>query len=248
MLVVGKTKETNDNATLLTVEKAIIDGGIPVTKTFKNSTEDLVLECDTTDPRDKLNDIVASKDDIQTKTMSMKRPSFTIVGLSKSITKDEVVNQLVSQNQFIKSFSMANDIKKHIGIFDVRSTRANPSVFQAFAAVSDVLREGLRNYKDKVVICLMNCKVYDRYHTKSCNNCQPYAHYYQDCVKCTLDHPTNSYEDTTRKCINCSKTGISEVDHAAYDHKCPSLLNHLQKKGEQDNKRLNWRTHMGDHQ
>ena len=175
LLVVNKTQVTNGNATLQMVEKAIIENGIPVTKTFKNNTGDLVLVCDTADPRDKLNDIIASKNDIQTKTMSKKSPSVATVGLSKSITKDEVVDQMVSQNQFIKSFSMANDIKKHIEIFDVRSTRANPSVFQAFAAVSEVLREGLRNYKDKVVIGLMNCKVYDRYHTKRCNNCQAYG-------------------------------------------------------------------------
>ena len=160
---------------------------------------------------------------------------------------------MVSQNQFIKSFSVANDIKKHIEIFDVRSTRANPSVFQAFAAVSHVLREGLRNYKDKVVIGLMNCKVYDRYHTKRCNNWQAYGHYYKDCptpnthccAKCSLEHPTNSCDDTTRKCINFTKTGISEVDHAAYDHNCPSLLNHLQTMKGQYKKHLNWRKHMG---
>ena len=266
LLVVNKTQVTNGNATLQMVEKAIIDNGIPVTKIFKNNMGDLVLVYDTADSRDKLNDIIASKDDIQTKTMSKKRPSITTVGLSKSITKDEVVDQMVSQNQFIKSFSMANDIKKHIEIFDVRSTRANPSVFQAFAAVREVLREGggggqrgvlregLRNYEDKVAIGLMNCKVYDRYHTKRCNNCQAYDHYYKDCpipnthccAKCSLEHPTNSYDDT-RKCINCTKTGISEVDHAAYDHNCPSLLNHLQKMKEQYKKHLNWRKHMGDH-
>ena len=149
---------------------------------------------------------------------------------------------------------MANNINEHIEIFDVKPTRSNPSVFQVFASVSEVLRKGFRNYKDKVVIGLMNCRIYDRFHCKRCNNCQGYGHYYKDCpspdvhccAKCSLDHATNTCTATTRKCINCTKAGITESYHAAYDHNCPSLLSLIDKKKKSNERHLNMRTHERD--
>ena len=72
---------------------------------------------------------------------------------------------------------MVNDLKDHIEIHDVKPTRAKPSVYQAFASVSEALRKGFSNYKDKVTIGLQTCKIYDRFHVKRCNNCQGLGHY-----------------------------------------------------------------------
>ena len=84
---------------------------------------------------------------------------------------------------------MANNIEDHIDIFDVKPTRSTPSAFTAVSealravsealravseslrAVSEALRAGLKTYRDKVVIGVMNCKIYDRYHIKKCNHC-----------------------------------------------------------------------------
>ena len=132
----------------------------------------------------------------------------------------------------------------HIEVFDVKPTRSNPSVFQVFASVSEVLREGLSCYIDKVVIGLMSCKIYDRYNLKRCNNCQEHGHYYKACPKpgeqCSLSHPTNTcHQPNILKCINFTKAGISETSHAAYDYNCASLKKELEKKTDQNNKRLN---------
>lgn len=257
ILVVNKVHEANSDSTFVSVEKTIVDNNIPVTKTFKNTSGELVLVCDTVDSRDKLNNLIASNDDeIQTKIINRKKPSITIVGLSTSYKKEEIVNQLVSQNQFVKHFAMANNIDDHIEIFDVKPTRSNPLVYQAFAAVSETLRAGLRSFRDKVVIGVMNCRIYDRYHIRRCNNCQCYGHYYKECptpndhccAKCSLDHQTNVCTVTTsKKCINCSKAGIEESDHASYDHNCPSLLKITEKMKNRNDKNLNLRMHKGDH-
>ena len=117
-----------------------------------------------------------------------------------------------------------------------------------------MLRAGFKRYKDKVVIGVENCKIYDRYHIKRCNNCQGNGHYYKECPmpnihccsKCTLNHPTNTCTGiTSKKCTNCSKAGINESDHAAYDHNCPSLQKNIEKKKIQNNKNLNSRMHKG---
>ena len=222
MLIINNICEADNDS----VEKAIVDNAIPVTKSFKNNDGGLVLICETTDTRDKLKDIIAStNEDIQLKAVLKKKPSITIVGLNKCYTKKEITNQLVNQNQFVKHFSMANNINEHIEIHNVKPTRSNTSVYQVFASVSEVLRKGLRNYKDKVVIGLTNCKIYDRFHIKRCNNCHGHGHYYKDCptpnvhscAKCSLEHPTNTCSVTDMKsrtsnqhvqCYCCSVTDM----------------------------------------
>ena len=119
----------------------------------------------------------------------------------------------------------------------MKSTRAKPSVFQAFASVSDTLRKGLSNYKDKVTIGLLSCIVYDRFHVKRCNNCQGLGHYYKDCptpneprcAKCSLNHATSSCESTDSKCVNCERAG-NVGNHATYNPKCPLLISEVEKK------------------
>ena len=221
------------------IEKVIIDNGIPVTKSYRNNTGALVLECDNPDTREKLKTAIASSaEPVQMKSLSGKKPSVTIVGLSKQYSKEEIINQIVSQNQFVKYFSSANDIKEHIEIHDVKPTKAKPLVFQAFATVSESLRKGFANYKDKVTVGLTNCKIYDRFHVKRCNNCQELGHFYKECptpdvascAKCSLGHSTNSCVSESRKCKNCVKAGIENHEHATFDPKCPTLLKIVEKK------------------
>ena len=139
-----------------------------------------------------------------------------------------------------------NNINDHIEIHDIKPTRANASVYQAFASVSQALRKGFHNYNNKVVIGLTNCKIYDRYHIKRCNNCQGNGHYYKECTtpnvpccaKCSLAHSTNSCNATDMKCINCCKAGKDDCQHAAYDPNCPTRLSLLEKKKESNKNRM----------
>ena len=249
MLVVNNAQEVNES-----VEKAIVENSIPVTKSFKDNSGNLVVVCDTTDSRDKLQNIIATTSgNIEMKSVTKKKPSITIVGLSKKYTKEEVVTQIVSQNQYVKHFSTINDINQHIEVHDVKPTRSKPNVFQVFASVSEVLRKGFRNYNDKVTIGLTSCKIYDRFHVKRCNNCQGLGHYYKECptpaisccAKCGKNHATNTCNVTVNKCINCSKAG-TESNHAAFDPKCPTLVAAVEKKKKANEKNLNMqRTTMG---
>lgn len=244
LLVVNNIEESNNGS----IEKVIVDNGIPVTNSYRNSMGALVLECDDPASREKLRTAIASSStEAQMKSIQGKKPSVTIVGLSQQYSKEEVINQIVSQNQFVKHFSTVNDIKEHIEIHDIKPTRAKPSVFQAFASVSESLRKGFANYKDKVTVGLTSCKVYDRYHVKRCNNCQGLGHFYKDCPKptepscgkCGLDHATNGCESTDRKCVNCEKEGEADLNHATFDPKCPTLMKLIEKKKKSQETHLN---------
>ena len=221
-----------------TVEKAIVENGIPVTNSYTNNSGKLVVVCENLESRNELQRIIASSNEnVEMKPVTKKKPSITIVGLSRDYSKEEIINQLVSQNQHIRQFTTVNDINEHIEIHDVKPTRARPTIFQAFASVSETLRKGFNNYKDKVTVGLTSCKIYDRHHVKRCNNCQGIGHYYKECptpeeprcAKCSLEHPTNSCTAIESKCINCSKEG-KESNHKAYDPKCPALLCEIEKK------------------
>ena len=247
MLVLNNAQEVNES-----VEKAIVENSIPVTKSFKNNSGKLVVVCDTQDSRDKLQNIIAtSSGNIEMKPVTRKKPSVTIVGLSKKYTKEEVVNQIVSQNQFVKHFSTVNDINEHIEIHDVKPTRAKTSVFQVFASVSETLRKGFRNYNDKITIGLTNCRIYDRFHVKRCNNCQVLGHYYKECptpavsccAKCGKNHSTNTCNTNEIKCINCSKAGV-DSNHTAFDPKCLTLMAAVDKKKKSNEKVLNTQRSM----
>ena len=243
MLVLDNTEIVSD-----LVEKAIVRNSIPVKKSFKNNSGKLCVVMDDQDARDKLRNVMATQvENIEMKSVTRKKPSVTIVGLSKLHTKEEVIQLIVSQNQYVKQFATVNNIDDHIEIHDIKATRSKPSVFQAFASVSEALRKGFRNFNDKVTIGLTSCKIYDRFHVKRCNNCQGLGHYYKECptpdtpccAKCGLDHATNTCSSTTSKCVNCTKAGKTATDHTAYDPKCPVLQIEVEKKKKSSDINLN---------
>ena len=141
---------------------------------------------------------------------------------------------LVMQNQFIKKFSAVNKIDEHINIHVIKPLKNKPTVFQILASVSPVLRDGLRIHKDKVVIGLLPCKIYDRKQVRRCNNCQKFGHFAKECPtlddpkcgKCGEDHRTDSCSSENRKCINCVRGNLPDTNHAAFYYKCPCVIKH----------------------
>ena len=154
-----------------------------------------------------------------------------------------------TQNQHIKQFSTVNKINEHFEIHDIKPTRSNKTVFQVFASVSEILREGLQRFDDKVTIGLVKCKIYDRFHVKRCNNCQGLGHYYKECptpqetccAKCSQKHASKTCTVTQVKCINCTKLK-KPANHTAFDPKCPCLAEQVDKM-----KNLNLKRKMGVH-
>ena len=138
---------------------------------------------------------------------------------------------LVKQNDFIRKFTVANNIDDHFKVLSIRPTKKNPNLFQVFASVSPVLRDGITQFRNKLTLGLTSCKVYDQYHIKRCNKCQHFGHYSKDCqsqenhcAKCGEDHATNTCTSSNQKCINCVRSGTGTQDHSAFDINCPSML------------------------
>ena len=215
------------------VEKTVVENQIPLKETFTNRTGDLVLVCESTEQRDELKNLVHNaKQDISMTTPKAKEHSITIVGMCREYSAEEVKNLIKQQNFLIKRFAEANNLDEHLKVHSVKPTRNNGENFQAFASVSQTLREGFKKGRDKLIIGVTSCKIYDRTQTKRCNTCQRFGHFMANCPtpenfscgKCAGDHSTNVCSSVERGCVNCKRNGTEYLSHSAFYHKCPSLL------------------------
>ena len=235
LLVVKKDENPEaEKSNMKMIETAVINKRIPVNKSFKDRKGDLVVVCKTTEARDELKkQVSALNNNIEMKTPREKRPTISIVGLNENYKNEEVVDMLVQQNTFMNQFSESNNIADHINVFAVKPLRDKPNVYQAFARISVVLREGFKSFNNKITLGLSTCKIYDQYHVKRCNNCQDLGHYFKNCpnqdvhicAKCGLNHSTRECTSSTRKCVNCTKRTLpeGECNHSADDQACPTI-------------------------
>ena len=248
VLVINKATDSTINKTnTKLIEKTVVDSRIPVKKAYKNKEGNLVVVCESEESRNSLKQKVsASNANIEMRSPKENRPVISIVGLTRKFDSEEVIDLLMKQNHFLRQFSMNNEINDHIKVFNVKPLRENQEVYQAFARVSKVVRQGFRTFNDKVTMGLSTCKIYVQYHVKRCNNCQGFGHFYKNCpnpdspicAKCGDSHSTKNCSALHIKCSNCIKDDINsqESEHRADDPNCPSFCKQQQKI--KDN--LNW--------
>ena len=247
VLVISKAESFQQNTeNREVIEKVVMENEIPLRETYKNRDGDLVLVCTNQEARDKLQNVVEEVNPgINMNTPKSKQKPITIVGLPKAYKEKEIVDLLLLQNDFIKTFAIANKIEDHVKVHVVKPLRNNQEVYQVFASVSPILRDGMERYKNKIVIGLSSCKVYDRSQTKRCNNCQHYGHFAKDCPtpdepicgKCSGDHRTDGCNSHETKCINCVRKNCNDTNHAAYDHRCPTLKDYEKNFAERNTDR-----------
>ena len=238
VLIINKSLDSEtDKTNKEIVENAVIESRIPIKKSFKSMNGNLVVVCDSAESRDALKTQLSTVNSgIETRSPSENRSVISIVGLTKSYTKEEVV-ELLKQNYFLGQFAENNDIKEHIKVLAVKPLKGREDVFQAFARVSKIVRQGFKTFNDKITMGITTCKIYDQYNVKRCNNCQGFGHFYKECqtpetkvcANCGDDHATKDCVSTTKHCVNCAKSGATDCEHRSDDPKCPSLSQEQEK-------------------
>ena len=136
VLVIKRAEEEDRNVQNHNfIENTLMNHNIPVTKSFKSKSGDLLVVCESKDARDQIKDLVSTTNqDIKFATPQEMRSSISIVGLSKEYNKDEVFHILPMQ------FTVSNKIEDHVTIYAIRPLKNNPSRFQIFASVSPAFR------------------------------------------------------------------------------------------------------------
>ena len=240
VLVISSSSDSEkDQEAQELIERVVVENEISLKESHKSKDGDLVLVCESKTARDELKDLVQTADvELKINSPNGKQIPITLVGLPKNYDHDEILKMLSTQNEFIKMFKIQNDINEHFKIHVVKPCRNKPSVHQVFASVSTVFRDGLKNNKDKVIIGVTMCKVYERQTTKRCNNCQLYGHFTKECPtrqvpicgKCSESHRTDHCSSDDRKCVNCLRNNAEELDHPVFYHGCPSLIKYQEEQ------------------
>ena len=237
-LIISKENDESKNAeTHKVIERVLIENEISLAESRQSKEGNLVLTCESRSARDELKNLVLeANQEITMSSPKTKQQSITIVGLPNDSTKEEVMKSIITQNEFIKQFSLMNKIDDHITIHVIKPLRNKPTVFQVFASVSKVLRDGLSYHKDRIIVGLMSCKIYDRHQVMRCNNCQHFGHFAKACPtpeepfcgKCSENHRTDSCEKYERKCINCVRSENGDCNHAVTYHGCPAVIKQIE--------------------
>ena len=238
VLIINKAQDVEtDKANKEMVETSVIESKIPVKKSFQSKNGNLVVVCNSSESRDTLkNQLTAANRALEMRSPGENRSVISIVGLTRNYNKEEVI-ELLKQNYFLGQFAENNNLEDHIKVISVKPLKGKDDVFQAFARVSKVIRQGLKTFKDKITMGITTCKIYDQFNVKRCNNCQGYGHFYKDCptpetnvcANCGNDHSTKDCTSTAENCVNCSKAGKSDCEHRSDDPKCPTLCQQQEK-------------------
>ena len=238
VLIINKAQDVEtDKANKEMVETSVIESKIPVKKSFQSKNGNLVVVCNSSESRDTLkNQLTAANRALEMRSPGENRSVISIVGLTRNYNKEEVI-ELLKQNYFLGQFAENNNLEDHIKVISVKPLKGKDDVFQAFARVSKVIRQGLKTFKDRITMGITTCKIYDQFNVKRCNNCQGYGHFYKDCptpetnvcANCGNDHSTKDCTSTAKNCVNCSKAGKSDCEHRSDDPKCPTLCQQQEK-------------------
>ena len=243
MMVIKKDSDgkTADDEKL---EKACVDNGISVIKTFKlKNSEDKAVIVKSKGDLVKLHDnLKHSLPAHELNDVSARTPRITVVGLPREYGKEELADMIIRQNHGIEAVfhgSIASDEDKMLEVVAVVPLLKNPSVFRAIVKVSNLIRSVIAKQGDRVCAGLQSrCRVYDSFFVLRCYNCQKLGHHSSDCKldqvcgHCAKDHKTSDCptrnDPLSARCANCTTRGDakSEADlkHPASDSTCPLMV------------------------
>ncbi|CAH0552453.1 unnamed protein product [Brassicogethes aeneus] len=157
-------------------------------------------------------------------------PRIRLVGMSEKLSEDVLLSYLTNQNKFI--FNEISECK----VIKIWPTKNNKNIYQAVLQVDSTTYNKLMSVsKDKLLVGLNYCSVYDSVYVLRCFKCNGFNHLSKDCSnqnnscpRCAQEHLLEECKatDTELKCINCTnlnninKSLKLEVSHAVWDSKC----------------------------
>lgn len=200
--------------------KNVRDGGVLIGCSSEEETHK--LKC-------LVNDKLSCNYDIN--ELDTLKPRIKIVGLTDKHDEDVLIMYLKKQNKQI--FHDNSTIK----VLDISSLKRNKSLYQVKISL-DVNSYNRAMHESSLFVGYDCCTIYDAVELRVCYKCCGFSHLAKNCnrdtkcPKCSNDHGVNECRISDKKsfkCINCLSQGLLNVDHAAWDSRCPVYAGKLNK-------------------
>lgn len=191
----------------------------------------------------KSNDVVTVLNDIRNnlgdkfdvKMIGKKNPRVKIVGFDNvnDLDDDKIISALKNQNDHI--FAPSDDIK----LVKILKNRTKESELTIIVEICPRLHKAILNERN-LCILFSRCRAYDAIDVPRCYKCSKLGHYEGKCLndpccpKCAGNHKLKDCKCEDKKCINCEEANKmyklkNNVNHAAFDRKCPTMLARLNR-------------------
>jgi hypothetical protein len=209
----------------------------------------LVVNCRTPEDMEEIKELVDTKSaNLKAIKTKVRQPMIRIFGVEVDVTRDDIIDLIIAENQEIKHFMDNNgtNIEDNITVRTVikrnqrnRSTQLSqrqptsesndyliqlsPQMFRVFKSMKRVLID-MRSYRFEEHFSLTRCFKCQRYGHIAANCKQQES----SCGNCGEDHETrNCKNKSTLKCTNCCRHNSSpkvmqklETNHSVFDKKC----------------------------
>lgn len=215
--------------------------GIGVQRFQRVSDDKVLIECQSADELTRLKEkMAASCPNVKTEDGRLKRPKLIIRGVDVSLTSADVIKNVISQNEEMKTVVGTQTYADVIRVCFEKKNGYNAQLKNVIIEVLPTLRPVMRR---GVKLGWKICDVDDFSPVTTCYKCQGHGHVSKHCKStsdvcffCGDDHKIQDCQKKTdaakKKCVNCtrhndkSNDGQKKLDvgHTSIDAKCPSLV------------------------
>lgn len=202
-----------------------LDGGFRNIRYLKSGA--LVLESCNKAQQDKLKAALKDKNNITVKESKNVYPMFTITGVLKGSSNEELVEELLRLNEDIKNDLSTPITADKITVVSRRQCRNQLKENIILQAEPEIVKWFLK--KETINFDLTKLHVEEHFNLAICYNCSGLGHvakYCKEkkcCYKCTGEHDAKDCQATEWQCPNCIKMKLPHEmsKHSAIDTKCP---------------------------
>ena len=154
----------------------------------------------------------------------MLKPKIQVCDID--VDEDSIIETIKEKNQWICNLIKEEDDFKLLKKKKSRQENKEHVIIKC----SPEIRQAIQQNYDRLYTTYGRCKVYDSYMVYQCYKCQEFGHSAdrcknaQVCAKCSGNHKTKDCSEGTSRCKNCIRNGHEDIDHKAFDSRCPVYM------------------------
>lgn len=202
LIITPKNPDQSSSTTQLFVRNAIDPGIIPIRNMRQKLNGKVVVECTSKKDEEevRIQTETALGEEYEVKIPKQLNPRIKIVGLTENLSKEDVLNYMKKQNEFMAQNSS-------LEIIQVKENRQGTGYIVIAEVDGNCYNICMQN--KRINIKWDRCRVYDYINIRRCFNCAGYNHLAsfcknrKACTKCAEEHTLTECQNEDVKCRNC---------------------------------------------